>query len=655
MSPLLLYRTMRIDRHFIRVKAGTALPALRCSLGLLWARAIRPTACSAALLAMVVGVVCLFRPTSPIGLFLTGIAVLGLTAVALAWVGTFLATRAQPRKTQLRREVRKERAARLRAEKTLLETESQFRSILDTATDVITYVSRSGRMRDVNARVEQVFGYKPEEIIGRHFIRLGILRLQDIPKIVRLFRMTLRRKKADQFVELELKHKNGNSVFVEAGTQFIVEKGKVKGVVNVFRDITERRRVLDELTTAKKAAEVANRAKSEFLANMSHEIRTPMTAILGFAEVLSSSISDAEGLDAVKTIQRNGEYLLAILNDILDLSKIEAGKLQIERLPCSPFQIVDEVISLMHIRADAKNVTLTAEYAGALPELVLLDPTRLRQILINLIGNAIKFTDTGGVRLVTSAVQNERGQSELRFDVIDTGMGMSEGQTLGLFRPFTQGYRLPGNGTSGTGLGLAISKRLAETLGGTLSVQSAPGAGSTFTATIGIGLLDGVRMCAHTAEAAVAGTEPAALTPQFQGRLNCRVLLAEDGLDNQRLLSLVLRKSGAEIEVVENGRLAVEAAMNAAIGSRPFDIVLMDMQMPVMDGYQATERLRSLGYRGPIVALTAHAMNDDRHKCLEAGCDDYLTKPIDRRRLLATVAQQISGVGETLQQESKGG
>ena len=566
--------------------------------------------------------------------------------------GKLFARRTSITKAQLRREVRRQTAARIRAEKSLEEMRAQFRSILDNATDVITYVSISGKILDVNARVEQVFGYRPEEIVGKHFIRLGILPIRDIPRTVSLFRRTLRDGQADQFVELELKHKNGGSVFVEVGTQFIVQDGKVKGVVNIFRDITERRRVLNELTTAKKAAEAASRAKSEFLANMSHEIRTPMTAILGFTDVLSSKVSDPEGLDATKTIQRNGEYLLSILNDILDLSKIEAGKIQIERHPCSPFQIVSEVMSLMRIRAEAKNLTLSAEYPGPIPEVILSDPTRLRQILINLVGNAIKFTEVGGIRLVISFVQDEENQPGLRFDVIDTGIGMTEEQILGLFQPFAQGNRSTRKDSSGTGLGLAITKRLVDMLGGEVSVQSVPGIGSTFTVTMETGPLDGVRMRDHAAEAAVASSTPERAGLHFQKSLDCRVLLAEDGPDNQRLLSFLLSKRGAEVKVVENGHLALEAALEAADAGYPFDVVLMDMQMPLMDGYEATERLRSLGYRGPIVALTAHAMKEDRQKCLDAGCDEYLAKPIDRERLLTVVAEQASRVS-VLSEESR--
>ena len=263
------------------------------------------------------------------GLLRTRAARLAQAVPTRAWRTLFTGRRPNT-KAQLRRELRRQTAARLRAEKTLEEVRAQFRSVFDNATDVITCVSRSGKMLDVNARVEQIFGYKREEIVGKHFLRLGILRIQDIPQTVALFRKTLREGKADQFVEIELKHRSGDSVFVEVGTQFIVRDGKVKGAVNIFRDITECRRVLGELTAAKKQAEAASRAKSEFLANMSHEIRTPLTAILGFADVLADGGElDRQSAEAAATIRRNGDHLLRVINDILDLSKIESGKLHV--------------------------------------------------------------------------------------------------------------------------------------------------------------------------------------------------------------------------------------------------------------------------------------------------------------------------------------
>jgi len=403
-----------------------------------------------------------------------------------------------------------------------------------------------------------------------------------------------------------------------------------------MRDITEHKRAMSELSRAKQAAESASRAKSEFLANMSHEIRTPMTAILGFADILADEIEKPELAKAVQTIKRNAEYLLRLLDDILDLSKIEAGRLYLEQVSCSPRALVEDVISLMKARADSKKVPLEIKYVGAIPATIATDPIRLRQILINLVSNAIKFTEAGGVKVVTWLVENAGHTPELRFDVIDTGIGMTEEEVDKLFQPFTQADSSMTRRFAGSGLGLAISKRLAGMLGGDITVTSTPQKGSTFSVTVGTGPLAGVPMLEGPTDAAAARVQSAQPMAKPQPKLDCRVLLAEDGFDNRRLISLLLEKAGADVVVAENGQIAVEKTLAAA---SPFDVILMDMQMPIMNGYTATRELRSKGYTGPIIALTAQAMSGDRQKCLDAGCDDYLSKPIDRHKLSGMVAQ----------------
>lgn len=410
------------------------------------------------------------------------------------------------------------------------------------------------------------------------------------------------------------------------------------------------RRTLEELAK-REGAVAADRAKSEFLANMSHEIRTPMTAILGFTDILIQGLDDPEKVKAAAIIKRNGEHLLEIINDILDLSKIDAGQFTVECEPCSPSRIVADIVSLMRVRAAAKGLALNVEFKDTIPETIVSSPLRLRQILINLVGNAIKFTETGGVRLVVGLTRDKKGEPRLRFDVIDTGLGISKEDVAKLFKPFTQVDSSSVRAAEGTGLGLAISRRLANMLGGELSVVSVPGRGSTFTVTIQTGPLDDVKMIEHREESNPQPAPSAAQTVATERpKLNGRVLLVEDGPDNQRLIAFLLRRAGVEVTLAENGIVALErieqamrelAERGELESTAPFDVILMDMQMPLMDGYEVTRRLRAMGYRHPIVALTAHAMSTDRQKCLDAGCDDYTTKPISEERLLATLANYL--------------
>ncbi len=388
------------------------------------------------------------------------------------------------------------------------------------------------------------------------------------------------------------------------------------------------------------AAEAANAANNEFLANMSHEIRTPMTAILGFAENLLDGVKDnAENQSAVKTIVRNGEHLLEVINDVQDLSKIEAGKLEIERQATSLPQIVADVLSVMCAAAEAKQLALRLRYLGPIPEFVQTDPNCLRQILINLIGNAIKFTSQGHVELQVELLDPQADRPQLRFVVADTGIGLSREQIDKLFCPFTQANGSTTRKYAGTGLGLSIGRRLARMLGGDVSVASEPGRGSQFAVVIETGSLAGVTLIDNPNEVVSRGESPrASLLDDVQ--LDCRILLAEDSPDNQRLIGTLLERWGADVTFAHSGEMAVELAWGEFRHGRPFDVILMDVQMPALDGYSAARRLRSLGYQEPIIALTANARGEDKQRCLNAGCDDYVTKPIRRAELRRVILEQ---------------
>ncbi len=393
------------------------------------------------------------------------------------------------------------------------------------------------------------------------------------------------------------------------------------------------------LRVAKEQAEAANAAKSEFLANMSHEIRTPLSGIIGFADVLRRGVGCASQRDGyLDTIRSNGQHLLTLINDILDLSKIESGRMECERVACSPHAAFAEILSTLRVRAQEKGLLLECEWMTPIPETIVTDPARLRQLLMNLAANAIKFTDSGKVTL-RAAVNPQGPEPRFVCEVEDTGIGIHPDHLEKIFLPFNQADNSITRKFGGTGLGLAISRYIAEQLGGAVTVESRPGQGSTFRATLETGPLDGVSFHIEPFCEALRPAKHSPRTELKHGTLPAlRVLVVDDGESNRDLISLVLSETGATVVCAENGKQGVDRA-----GQADFDLVIMDMQMPVMDGYTAARQLRTLGYSMPIIALTAHAMRGDREKCLAAGCSGYLSKPIDIDSLVETIRDAIGG------------
>jgi signal transduction histidine kinase len=417
----------------------------------------------------------------------------------------------------------------------------------------------------------------------------------------------------------------------------------MRSKVQVFIELDLQKRLLrdqvNELKIAKAAAEKANELKSAFLANMSHEIRTPLAAIIGFTDLIKvetpESAVQSEYLDI---IERNGKVLVKLIDDILDLSKVESGHLELEYVSFSPQKLLSEVFELLQELAQKKGLFLKSEADGSLPEEIVSDPTRLRQVLTNIIGNAIKFTEKGGVTVQMKAVSEAGTSAKLvSFQISDTGIGMNQEQSSRLFQAFMQADNTMTRRFGGTGLGLILSKRLARLMGGDVTLASSqPDHGSSFQVTVSQGTAALVR---NQPTAAAAGKSSAKPIPDGKPLENKRILVVEDSEDNQLLIGNLLGEVGAVVEFASNGREGVERCMQAS-----FDVVIMDIQMPVMDGLEATVKLRAKNYAQPILALTANAMSSDREKYAKAGFDEYLMKPINFADLLEKVTQYaVSG------------
>jgi len=537
----------------------------------------------------------------------------------------------------------------------------KFSAIVESSDDAIIGKRLNGDIESWNKGAEKLYGFSAEEAIGKN---IAIIIPEHLRGQIEASLAKIRAGEHITHMETQRVRKDGTLIAVSLNISPIRDQeGEIIGASAIARDITEQhqdreklehanmeleaqrdetevqRQELEEinqrLSISVEEARSATAAKSDFLANMSHEIRTPMTAILGYLDVLEEQLAGNatpdEMSESLAPIRRSGEHLMSVINDILDLSKIESGCLELEHISFSPFQTLCDVLELLRSRAGAKGLTLKAECATPIPAQIQSDPQRLRQVLFNLIGNALKFTQTGGVT-VRVRLDSPLLKPKLRFEVIDTGSGLTDLQIKKIFQPFTQADSSITRRHGGTGLGLSICRKLVENLGGEIGAEGRPDHGSTFTFTIPTGNIAASELQSYDANEFTRASSP---TPRQSFTLPpCRIVLVEDGVDNQRLIGHLLKKAGVTPLIANNGE---EALLLHSQAKEPFDVILMDMQMPIMDGYTATSRLRARGFEGDILALTAHAMDGEAQKCINAGCDGYLTKPIDRPKFFETI------------------
>ena len=512
----------------------------------------------------------------------------------------------------------------------------RVREALDSLAEGLLVINRQGRIALANSSFAEFIGKSPEALLGVPASKLPWLTGSDGPWVPP-WQAALQQERPQANVMLQIRDQQGSvRTFMVNCSPVLGNGGTYRGVLASFDDVTLLEEKKKELHTAKEAAESANKAKSEFLANMSHEIRTPMNAVLGFTDVLRRGLAESteQQVHYLDTIHNNGTHLLELINDILDLSKVESGHLELESTETPIHKMAFDVVEVLGAKAREKGLSVHYESAGQVPDVILSDPTRLRQILTNLVGNAIKFTSQGGVRVVARVIKT-RGDQHLVIDVTDTGIGMKPEALGRLFNAFMQADTSTTRNFGGTGLGLAISRKFAQAMNGDITVTSTLGKGSTFTVTIPLLAAKSARWIdSQAAGQELQKTRSARGVDPSQLRLKAaRLLVVDDGEPNRELIRLVLRRAGLVVDEAENGEQAIAAARKTK-----YDVILMDMQMPVMDGYTAATQLRVLGHTMPIIALTGHAMKGDEEKCLAAGCTGYLTKPVNIDQLLQAVA-----------------
>ncbi len=499
------------------------------------------------------------------------------------------------------------------------------RSLIESNIDALMTTDPSGIITDVNKQMEALTGCTRDELIGAPFKSY----FTDPDRAEAGIKLVLSEKKVTDY-ELTARALDGQQTVVSYNATTFYDRGRtLQGVFAAARDVTEQKRVEAELQQAKAVAETASQTKSDFLASMSHEIRTPLNAIIGIGDLLAKTSLSPEQNNYVQIFRRAGDSLLNLINDILDLSKVEASQLELEHTGFSLNDLVEKVREMVAIRAHQKGLALVCEIAPGVPRDLVGDPTRLRQVLLNLLGNAIKFTESGEVVLRVMPDTDSTTAGALRFSISDTGIGIPGEKLNAVFERFTQADSSTTRRYGGSGLGLTISKRLVELMGGHIQVESGVGKGSVFSFTVPLEIWTG----ATRRTAVPAGAD----TGQALPALN--ILLVEDSPDNRTITLAYLRDTPYRVDIAENGAIACEKFITGH-----YDLVLMDRQMPVMDGLTATRAIRQWEVTNnrpptPILALTASALKGDQEKCEEAGCTAYLTKPIKEDVLLRAIRE----------------
>jgi PAS domain S-box-containing protein len=556
-----------------------------------------------------------------------------------------------------------EEANRILHERTqeLASSQAHLQSVLAAATEnAIVACDPDGIITVFNSGAERMLGYTAEEVVGKttplifhlqsEMEQRGRELTEELGYPVQGFAVFGTKAKApDGKPEERLwtyVRKDGSHLLVQLTVSAAHDaNGKIIGSVGIGKDYTAVKQYNDQLQQAKERAELADRAKSDFLATMSHEIRTPMNGVIGMTGLLLDTKLDAEQRNLAETIRSSGESLLRLINDILDFSKIEAGEMPLEEIDFDLRGLVEATAKMMAIQAQAKGIALVSNVAPEVPTGLRGDPGRVRQVLMNLLGNAIKFTKNGEVAVRVTAESEAETSVLVRFEVRDTGPGIPLETQARLFKPFVQADSSTSRKYGGTGLGLAICKRLAESMHGAIGVESTPGHGSTFWVTLRFS-----RSAGTTSLAKFGSTQALALPVDSTPRRPERVLLAEDNVVNQQVALGNLRKLGYDADIATSGFEVLEATAR-----RSYDIILMDCQMPELDGYHVTREIRQRegnGRHAYIIAMTAHAMVGDREKCLAAGMNDYLSKPLNRDELRAALRRGTPQPGNPLDEDA---